>query len=84
MKNIVSCKLKKDRNKVTGHISKISLECVFEKGIFAIHFVFYDESKDDAFKIMRSFKKASYWKKCINIFTESANLSYKKNEKFAV
>jgi hypothetical protein len=83
MENIVSCKLNKDRHKVKGHISKISLQCEFEKGIPGIHFVFFDETIDDAFRMMSSFKKASYWKKCINIYTESANLSYKKNKKIA-
>lgn len=84
MENILSCNLNKDRDKVSGHISKITLQCVFEKGLSDINFVFFDESKDDPFNMMSSFKKASYWKKCIDIFTESANLSYKKDKKIAV
>lgn len=84
MENILGCNLNKDRDKATGHISKITLQCVFEKGLSDINFVFYDESKDDPFNMMSSFKKASYWKKCIDIFTESANLSYKKDKKIAV
>ncbi len=80
MENIVSCKLSKDRHKVKGHLSKISLQCEFEKGIPGIHFVFFDEKIDDAFRMISSFKKASYWKKC---YTESANLSDKRNKKIA-
>lgn len=85
MENILSCNLIKERNKTTGHISKISLHCRFEnEAISDIKFAFYDESKDDEFKTMRSFKKASYWKKCIDIFSETATLSVKKNKKIAV
>jgi hypothetical protein len=84
MRDLLNCSLKKDRDKVTKHISKIYLQCQFEKGVPDINFVFFDESKDDPFKMMRSFKKASYWKKCIDIFTETANLSGKSNRKIAV
>lgn len=84
MRDILNCYLKKDRDKVTKDISKIYLQCRFEKGIPDLNFVFFDESKDDPFKMMRSFKKASYWKKCIDIFTETANLSAKNNRKIAV
>ena len=85
MENILSCNLIKERNKTTGHIGKISLHCRFEnEAISDIKFAFYDESKDDEFKTMRSFKKAFYWKKCIDIFSETAKLSVKKNKKIAV
>src|SRR6185437_4451267 len=85
MENILSCNLVKERNKTTGHISKITLHCRFEnEGLSDIKFSFYDESKDDHFKTMRSFKEAFYWKKCIDIFSETAKLSVKKNKKVAV
>ena len=85
MENILSCNLVKERNKTTGHISKITLHCRFEnEGLPGIKFSFYDESKDDHFKTMRAFKKAFYWKKCIDIFSETAKLSIKKNKKVAV
>lgn len=81
MENILGCNLNKERDESTGHISKISLQCVAENVNPDIHFVFYDENKDDLITMMRSFKKASYWKKCIDIFTESANLSVRKGER---
>jgi hypothetical protein len=85
MENILYCKLIKERINPSTHIRKISLQCMFEKEtISGINFVFYDETKDDLFKMMGAYKRASYWKKCIDIFTESAKLSVKRNKKIAV
>lgn len=85
MENILSCSLIKERNKTTSYISKIFLHCRFENNALSdIKFPFYDENKDDQFKTMRLFKKAFYWKKCIDIFSETAKLSLKKNKKLAV
>ena len=85
LKNVLSCNLIKEQNKITSHISKIFLYCRFEnEAIPGLKFSFYDESKDDQFKTMRSFKKAFYWKKCINIFSETAKLSVKRNKKMTV
>lgn len=83
MRDIIQCRLKKEREKVTKHISKIYLQCLLNKGRPDIRFVFFDENEDDSFKMLRSFKKASYWKKCIDIFKETANLSLKSNSEVA-
>lgn len=76
LKALSACLLIKQKNSSTGHISKILLRCIFlQKNKAPVELLFYDEMKDDIFKMMRLSKKALYWVKSINIFRESARLS---------
>jgi hypothetical protein len=54
------------------------LKCIFkQKDKPALILPFYNEMKDDLFKLMRLSKKAAYWEKSINIFKETAELTMK-------
>lgn len=76
LRELSACHLMKEKNPSNGHINNIYLECIFRgKDKPAIALPFYNEMKDDLFKLMRLSKKASYWEKSINIFRESALLS---------
>ena len=76
LNDLSACHLIKQKNSSTGHISKILLKCIFiQKNRAPIELLFYDEMKDDIFKMMRLSKKALYWEKNINIFREIAELS---------
>ncbi|MEO9021610.1 MAG: hypothetical protein ABI237_16775 [Ginsengibacter sp.] len=73
--DLSNCRLIKHKNQNNGHISNISLQCIFkEKKEQDIILPFYNEMSDDLFKMLRLSKKASYWEKSINIFRESAIL----------
>lgn len=79
LKALSACHLIKQKNSSTGHISKILLRCIFlQKNKAPVELLFYDEMKDDIFKMMRLSKKALYWVKSINIFRETAKLSMRK------
>ena len=79
LNDLSDCHLIKQKNSSTEHISKILLKCIFtQKNKAPIELLFYDEMKDDIFKMMRLSKKALYWVKSINIFRESAMLSVGK------
>ncbi|HET7116450.1 MAG TPA: hypothetical protein VFI29_08170 [Hanamia sp.] len=79
LNDLAACQLIKQKNSSTGHISKIFLKCIFlQKSRAPIELPFYDEMKDDIYKMMRLSKKALYWVKSINIFRESARLSMGK------
>ena len=79
LNEVSACHLIKHKNSSTGHISRILLKCIFiQKNRESIELPFYDEMKDDIFKMMRLSKKALYWAKSINIFKESARLSMTK------
>ena len=75
--DLSACRLIKQKNDSNGHISNIFLQCIFKKEVAAPDIIlpFYNEITDDLFKMIRLAKKASYWKKSINIFRESAVLS---------
>lgn len=76
--DISTCRLISRKNPANGHIQDISLQCTFrEKDKAMLTLPFYNETKDDLFKMMRLSKKAAYWEKSINIFKESADLSMK-------
>lgn len=76
LNDLSACHLIKQKNSSTGHISRILLKCIFiQKNKPPIELPFYDEMKDDIYKMMRLSKKALYWVKSINIFRESARLS---------
>lgn len=78
LEEISACRLISQKNPSNGHIRNISLQCTFkQKDKPALILPFYNEMKDDLFKLMRLSKKASYWEKSINIFKESAELSTK-------
>jgi hypothetical protein len=73
--DISECRLVKQKNDSTGYISSIFLRCTFnKKGIEPVILPFYNEMKDDLFKMLRLSRKASYWEKSINLFRESALL----------
>ena len=79
LNDLSACHLIKHKNSSTGHINRILLRCIFtQKNRESIELPFYDEMKDDIFKMMRLSKKALYWVKSINIFRESARLSVRK------
>ena len=70
---LLSCHLLKKKDPSTGHISNISLQCIFkEKNKEDILLPFYNEANDTLHKMMRLSKKASYWEKSINLFREGA------------
>ena len=74
--DLSACRLIKQKNLSTGHISAIYLKCIFKKKEMPdIEIPFYDALHDDIFKMMRLSKKASYWQKSINIFRQTAILS---------
>jgi hypothetical protein len=76
LRDLSACRLIKQKNLSTGHISAIYLKCIFKKKENPeIEIPFYDALHDDIFKMMRLSKKASYWQKSITIFTETAKLS---------
>lgn len=78
LKEIAACRLVSRKNPANGHIQDISLQCTFKgKDKAMLTLPFYNEMKDDLFKMMRLSKKAAYWEKSINIFKESAELSMK-------
>jgi len=74
--DLSDCRLIKQKNKSNEHISNIFLQCIFkQKDIADIFLPFYNEMKDDLYKLMRLSRKAYYWQKTINIFRETAVLS---------
>jgi hypothetical protein len=74
--DLSDCRLIKQKNKSNGHISNIFLQCIFkQKDIADIFLPFYNEMKDDLYKLMRLSRKAYYWQKTINIFRKTAVLS---------
>lgn len=78
LEEISACQLISQKNTSNGHIRSISLQCTFkQKNKPVLVLPFYNEMKDDLFKMMRLSKKAAYWEKSINIFKESAELSMK-------
>lgn len=78
LQEISVCQLISQKNTSNGHIRNISLQCTFkQKDKPALILPFYDEMKDNLFKMMRLSKKAAYWEKSINIFKESAELFMK-------
>ncbi|MEO6905677.1 MAG: hypothetical protein ABI148_04905 [Ginsengibacter sp.] len=76
LKDISTCRLIKQKNLPTGHISHIFLKFTFkQKSLPDINISFYDALHDDIFKMMRLSKEASYWEKRVNIFRQTAVLS---------
>lgn len=72
---VADCRLIKERNKISGHISHIFLKCIFrEKGRTEVHLPFYNELNDDVHMMIRLSKRADYWAKRINLFREAAHL----------
>ena len=70
--DISSCKLVKNKNRKTGHITNIALQFHFrQKNKPEIIFPVYNEFSDDLYKLMRLSKKATYWEKTINLFRET-------------
>jgi hypothetical protein len=75
LKDVADCRLIKERNKTSGHISHIFLKCIFKrKGKDDVHLPFYNELNDDVYMMIRLSKRADYWAKRINIFRETADL----------
>ena len=78
LEEILNCRLVSEKNTSNGHIRSIYLQCTFkQQDKPALILPFYNEMKDDLFKLMRLSKKAAYWEKSINIFRETAELSMK-------
>jgi len=78
LEEILNCRLISEKNTLNGHIRSIYLQCTFkQQDKPALILPFYDEMRDDLFKLMRLSKKAAYWEKSINIFRETAELSVK-------
>lgn len=78
LEEILNCRLVSEKNTLNGHIRSIYLKCIFkQKDKPALILPFYNEMKDDLFKLMRLSKKAAYWEKSINIFKETAELTMK-------
>ncbi len=74
--DLSDCRLIKQKNKVNGHISNIFLQCIFkQKHIADIFLPFYNEMDGNLYKLMRLSRKAYYWQKTINIFSQAAVLS---------
>lgn len=75
------CRLIKERNKISGHISKIYLQCVFKnKNVPPLNLPFYDAEYDSVYRMLRLSKKASYWESSINIYRKAAVLAGKISE----
>jgi len=75
LKELADCRLIKQRNKTSGHINHIFLQCIFkQKEKDDVILPFYNELNDDVYMIMRLSKRAMYWAKRINIFREAATL----------
>jgi len=75
LKEVADCRLIKERNKTSAHISHIFLKCIFkQKGKDDVHLPFYNELTDDVYTMIRLSKRADYWAKRINIFRETAHL----------
>lgn len=69
LKSLSNCRLIKKRNSDSGYISNISLQCIFkQKDKPDIILPFYDELRDNVYKMMQLSRKASYWEKTITIF----------------
>ena len=78
LEEILDCRLISEKNVSNGHIRSICLQCTFkQQDKAALILPFYNEMKDDLFKLMRLSKKAAYWEKSINIFRETAELAMK-------
>ncbi len=78
LEEILNCRLVSEKNTLNGHIRSIYLKCILkQKDKPALILPFYNEMKDDLFKLMRLSKKAAYWEKSINIFKETAELTMK-------
>lgn len=76
LSDLSDCRLIKQKNTYNGHISNIFLQCIFkQKGVADILLPFYNEITDDLFKLMRLSRKAYYWQKSINIFSQAAVLA---------
>jgi hypothetical protein len=75
LKDLSDCRLIKERNKTSGHISRIYLQCIFiKKEKDDVILPFYNEVTDDVYLMMRLSKRAAYWAKRINLFRETARL----------
>lgn len=75
LKDVKDCRLIKERNRTSGHINRIFLQCIFkQKTKQDIIIPFYNEMNDDVFMMMQLSKSAAYWTKRINIFRETALL----------
>ena len=75
LKDVADCKIVKERNKISGHINRIYLRCIFrEREKEDVILPFYNEMNDDVYKMMVLSKRAAFWAKRINIFRETARL----------
>ncbi|HSN10067.1 MAG TPA: hypothetical protein VLS85_13600 [Hanamia sp.] len=75
LKELTDCRLIKQRNKTSGHISQIFLQCIFkQKEKDDVILPFYNEMNDDIYMLIRITKRAAYWTKRVNIFREAAAL----------
>lgn len=76
LKDLADCRLINERNKISGHIDRIYLQCIFrQKEKDEVILPFYNEQSDDVYMMLRLSKRAAYWAKRINIFREAARLS---------
>jgi len=61
LNDLSACRLIKQKNDSTGHISRIFLKCIFiQKNRLPIELPFYNEMEDNIFKMMRLPKRAYY------------------------
>ncbi|MDE3184792.1 MAG: hypothetical protein KGM16_15345 [Bacteroidota bacterium] len=75
LKELADCCLIKQRNKTSGHINHIFLQCIFkQKEKDEVILPFYNEMNDDIYMMMLLSKRATYWAKRINLFREAATL----------
>jgi hypothetical protein len=81
LSEISVCLLIKERNEMSGHISRIYLQCLFKsKNISPLNLPFYNAERDSVYRMLRLAKKASYWESSINIYRKAAVLAEKINE----
>ena len=64
LREIISCQIEKQFNKVSGRIQKVNLELIYPNdGI--INFSFFDEEMDDSRDVTSRIKKGQYWRRKI-------------------
>ena len=85
LKDLAECRLIKERNKISGHINRIYLQCIFrQKEKEEVMLPFYNEMNDDVYMMLRLSKRAAYWAKRINIFRETARLKEQASYKCVI
>lgn len=78
LSEISSCRMVREKNEESGHISRIYLQCISkDHDVPPVNLPFYDSREDNVYRMLRLAKKAAYWQSSINIYRKAAVLAEK-------